>query len=452
MPLSKRWAAAIVGASILACSGPARAEDPLLEQLVAEALEHNPELAAARQSLTAAEARPAQAGSLAPPTLSVNYQNDGVAPSLGTRDMTMLAFGASQELPAPGKRDLRRQVAQAEADLIGLDVERTRLSLVASVKQSYYGLRVARGLAALAEDQGNVWREVQETARVRYASAAGPQQDLLRAQVESTRTRALHAQHHAEARVRLAELNRLLGRAPETPLDVPPLSALDRETRSPEALSAWAESTSPELKIVEAAVRRDELALALANKDFKPDLAVQGAYVNRGGLDPMWQAGVSVILPARGRARAAVAEAAARLSASKARVEDIRLRLAGAVEQRLALLQAAEQIEVTYREGLLPQDQVAVESALAGYRTGGVTQSGVLEPMVTLLEDRTDYLRLLGNYAAERTRLEEVSLEPAAVEGLLMHGRSGLSGMGSSMRSASPPMTRPGSLAATEPR
>lgn len=430
MPSSKTIGVPFLAVSLLARTGAPETDSAQVQALVEEALGRNPALVVARQSLAAAEARPAQAGALPAPTLSVDYQNDGVALSLGSREMTMLAFGATQEIPYPGKRGLRRQVAQADAGLAAIDLERMRLGLVASVKQAYYGLRLARGLAALAEDQGNVWREIQETARVRYASAVGPQQALLRAQIESTRARALHAQHHAEARVRLTELNRLLGRPADTPLEVPPLTTLEPETRSPSELVAWAESTSPELKAALAAVRREELALDLAGKEFKPDLEVQGAYVNRGGLDPMWQAGVSITLPSRGRARAAVSEATARLAASKARAEDIRLRLDGVVNQRLALMEATEQLEVTYREGLLPQDQIAFESALAGYRIGQGEQGSVFEPMVALLEDRIDHLRLLASYAAERIRLEEVSLEPPAFEGALMHGRSGSSGMG----------------------
>jgi cobalt-zinc-cadmium efflux system outer membrane protein len=432
MSLSKTMAAAGLAVSLAARAGSTEPEDSLLQGLVEEALARNPDLVSARQALAAAEARPAQAGSLPGPTVSVMYQNDGVAPSLGSREMTMLSVGASQEIPYPGKRGLRRRLAEADARMTALDVERVRLGLIASVKRAYYELRLARGLASLAVDQGKVWREIQETSRVRYASAVGAQQELLRAQVESTRAQALHAQHHAEARARLAELNRLVARPVDTSLDVTPLIALEPESRRREELVAWSESASPELKGVLAAVQRDELALALAGKEFRPDLAVQGAYVNRGGLDPMWQAGVSIALPARGRARAAVTEAAARLAASKARAEGVRLRLEAVVEQRLALMEAAQQIEVTYREGLLPQDQVVVESALAGYRTGQGMQSGVLEPMVALLEDRTDYLRLLAAYAAERTRLDEVSLEPGALEGILMHGRSGLSGMGTS--------------------
>jgi outer membrane protein TolC len=379
--------------------------------------------------VTAAGTRATQADSLPGPMLGVSYQNDGLAPTLGERDMTMLSVEASQEFPYPGKRDLRRDVAQADAALASFDVERERLALVASVKRSYHGLRLARALADLAEQQRNAWKEVQEAARVRYASAVGSQLELLRAQVEGTRVQALHAQHHAEAKARLAELNRLLARPPDTPVDTSPPTTLRLETRDAEALVLLSESISPELKAAAAAVARDELALSLAHRDFKPDLVVQVGWSYRGGLDPMWKAGVALALPSRSRARGALAEAEARLAASKARVEDVRLRLRSAVEQRLALLGAAEEIEATYRDGVLPQEQVSLESALARYRTGQGPQLGVLEAMVSLLDDRTDYLRLLTAHAIERTRLEEASLEPSSgLEGLLMHGRTGLGG------------------------
>jgi hypothetical protein len=44
-------------------------------------------------------------------------------------------------------------------------------------------------------------------------------------------------------------------------------------------------------------VERERLAGDLARRDFKPDFTVQAGYMNRGGLDPMWQAGVGVTLP-----------------------------------------------------------------------------------------------------------------------------------------------------------
>jgi outer membrane protein, heavy metal efflux system len=408
----------------------AQADDPVLDGLIAEVLERSPGLQAARHLLSAALARPDQAASRPGPTLGLLYTNDGWSPSLGREDMTTLSVMGSQELPYPGKRRLRREVAEADADVASQDVERARLSLVSAVKQAYYGLAVARGLASLAGAQRELWKEIQETARVRYASAAGPQQELLRAQVEATRVEALHAQHHAEARARLAELNRLRGRPAATEIETPATVRIVALDEPLEVLQVRTEAISPELKAATAEVARDELAVALAKKGFRPDFNVQGGYMNRGGLDPMWQAGASITLPSRGRARAALAEAEARLAASRARVEDVRLQLHAVVEQRVALLSAAQEIEATYRQGILPQGQTTVEAALARYRAGQSAQLLVLESVVAQLDDRTDYLRLLGGHATERARLEEASLAGVGMDALLMHGRAGAGGSG----------------------
>jgi outer membrane protein TolC len=253
---------------------------------------------------------------------------------------------------------------------------------------------------------------------------------MLRAQVEGTRLNAVHAQHHAEARARLAEVNALLGRPSDTPIETPAVLSMAADSRSPEEIAAAAEAASPELRAAEQAIARDQRALDLAQLGFKPDFNVEGAAINRGGLPPMWQVSASVMLPSRARARGAVAEAQARLAATKARVEDVRLRLRSAVEQRLALLDAAAAIEATYREGLLPQGEIAVQSATATYAAGQGSQIAVLDAAAAVLEDRTDYLRVVAAHAIERARLEEASLEPAmGIDSFLMHGRS--SAMGS---------------------
>jgi outer membrane protein TolC len=420
----------VVGAAVATPSAAAKpagrpAVDPVLQKLVDEALAHNPQLRAAQQLERAAGARPIQAGSRPGPTVGVFYQNDGVAPSLGREPMTMLGLSAGQEIPYPGKLGRRRAVAEADARLAAFDVERARLSLVAGLKRAYYDLVLARGLADLALQHRKVWDEVRETARAQYASTLGSQQDLVRAQLEATRVLALHAQHHAQARARVAEINGLIGRPLDTPIEAPATLTLTIETRTPAEILTWAEAASPEIKAAQAAVARDERAVELARLGSKPDFNVQGALVNRGGLPPMWQAGASVMLPSRARARGALAEAEARLAADKAALDSVRLRLHSAVEQRLAFLAAAEEIEATYREGLLRQGDVAVESAAAAYAAGQGSQLGVLSAAAAVLEDRTDYLRVVAAHETERARLEEASLEPpAGIDSLLMHGRS----------------------------
>lgn len=417
-----------VGAHAAEPPGP----DAVLEGLVEEALTQNAALRAVRQAEVAARTVPTQAGSRPGPMIGLLYENDGVGPSLGREPMTRLGVSAGQEFPWPGKLAGRRRVAETEAAMAALDVDRARLSLIASVKRAYYALVLSRGLGGLALRHRDVWREIQESARARYASAAGPLQDLLRAQVEGTRLQALHAQHHAEARARLAQLNALLGRAMETPLETPDSPPTVEESRSLAEIVGWSEERSPELRAAILAVERDERALGVARLEGKPDVTLQAGYMLRGGLPLMWQAGGSVALPSRARARSAVAEAEARLAASRVRVVDVRVRLRAAVEQRMALLDAAEQIAATYRDGLLPQSDLAVRSALARYAAGEGPQAAALEATAAAIEDQIDYVRLLATRVSEHARLEEASLDdPVGIDSLLAHGRGGGSGMGS---------------------
>jgi outer membrane protein TolC len=391
---------------------PSAAGDAVLEALVAEALVRNPDLQAAEAAVTAARARPDQARALPDPMLSVTYTNDGWSPTLGQRDMTTLGFLWSQDLPFPGKRRLRGEITSLEADAAAQQVERARLSLTAAVERAYCGLVLARDLLDLVGEQEETWKEIEQVTRARYAVGQGAQQDVLRVQVEVTRIEQRRAEQQTEVEIRLAELNRLRDRPPATPIDTTAhLGPRSVEEGLPEAIARLTER-SPELKSAGLGLERDRLAVALANKEFKPDLSVQAGYMNRGGLDPMWQAGVGVSLPvSRKKRQGAVAEAEARLRESERRTQSLGLQLRFRTEERLAQLRSAERIADLYGNGIIPQDQMSVQAAIANYQVGRVPFIAVLEALSTLYGDRTTYLRLLASHEKVRASLEEASLE-----------------------------------------
>jgi outer membrane protein TolC len=393
---------------------PAPPEDPVLEGLVAEALERNPDLLALREAVAAAGTRPDQAGSLADPMASVVYTNDGWAPTLGERDMTTLAFMVEQPLPWPGKRGARAALAATDTGLAEQALERGRLATAAAVRRAYYGLLLARETLELVADQERTARDVEGVARSRYAVGQGAQQDVLRAQVEVTRVEQLRAEQEAEAEVRLAELNRLLARPPDAPLETPARLVLVAEGRALEAVQAWSEGRSPELRAVAVTAERDRLARDLAAREGQPDLVVQAGYMNRGGLDPMWQAGIGIGLPLwRKRIDATRAEAEIRQRATGRRREALRLQLRYRNQERLALLRATERTVRLYEDGIVPQDQMSVESAVASYQAGRVPFVAVLEALTTLYGDRVTLRRLLARHAQLRAGLEEMSLDEA---------------------------------------
>jgi outer membrane protein, heavy metal efflux system len=391
---------------------PVHDEAPLAA-LVSEALARNPDLAALEASVAAAQARPAQARALPDPMVSLAWVNDGLGPSLGQRDMSTLGVMASQDLPWPGTRALRGRIAERAADQVVLRQQRARLSLAASVRRAYHALWQARALRQLAEDQGALWAEMEGVARARYSVGQGAQQDVLRTQIQLTRVGQVTAEQEAEEAVRLAELSRLLGREDGPAIQTPLGPAAAPAAAGPEAaVLERLRGVSPELAAAGAAVEEGRLRVQLARAGFKPDLTVQAGYMNRGGLDPMWQAGVGLTLPlSRGRRRAALAEAESELRAAEARAQAVGQQLRFRTAERLARLASIQRLVALYEQGLVPQGALAVEAATASYQAGRVPFTAVLESMGAHSDDRGALVRLLAARARVWTSVEEASLE-----------------------------------------
>ncbi len=366
--------------------------------------------------------------------LSVEYTNDGWSPSLGTQEMTTLGFMASQELPYPGKRGLRGDIASREAGQVEQQAERVGRSITAAVKRAYYGLLLSRNLLELIRDQEENWKQIEGVARARYAVGQGAQQDVLRVQVEVTRIEQPRAEQEAETEIRLAELNRLLDRAEAAPLETPARLELRPVRSSLDQLLDWATAESPEVKGVGLGIERASLAVNLASKEFKPDFSVQTAYMNRGGLPPMWQAGIGISVPLyRKKLSAGLAEAEAQLRSSQSAIQSVRLQLRFRTQERLTQLKTTERIATLYGEGIVPQDRMSVEAALANYETGKVPFITVLEALTTLYSDRATHLRLLANHEQTLASLEEASLDPTSG---MVSGAGGMAVGGSSLSMA----------------
>jgi outer membrane protein TolC len=391
---------------------PQPVEDPVLASLIEEALAKNPDVVAAREATLAAEQRPAQARSLPNPMFSTVYTNDGWSPSLGTEDMTTLAFMGSQELPFSGKRRLRGDIASRDAGLAGYQSERVRRGLTAAVKRAYYGLLLSRDLLELIHEQEGILTQIEGVARARYSVGQGAQPDVLRVQVEVTRIEGLRAEQEAEAEVRLAELNRLLARAEGAQFETSARLTLRPLQATLDQVLDWSAAESPMVKGAVLGIERAALTIDLAKKEYKPDFSVQAAYMNRGGLDPMWQAGVGVTLPLyRKRLAAGVAEAEAQVRSIQGACESLRLQVRFRTQERLIQLKTAERVATLYDQAIIPQDRMSVEAALANYQTGRVPFIAVLEALMTLYNDRAAHFRLLARHEVTLASLEEASLD-----------------------------------------
>lgn len=387
--------------------------DPVLDQLVGEALGQNPDAAASAAEAEAARFRIVPAQTLPDPFLSFAYQNDGKSLSLGRRDMTSLGAMFSQPLPWPGKLALAGEIAGSQARRVQLGVvERTRLSIEARVRRAYYDLLLSRSLLDLIEERARAWRQIEGVVRERYAAGIAVQQDLLRAQTEILRLDEARADQLAASQARLAELNRAVGRPQGTPLEGRGLPVLPESLGDFADLAQFARDRSPEIAAAGEAITTAQDRVALARKDFLPDFVATAGPMYRGGLDPMWQVGLGITLPiyARSRQRNRLREAETQVRGRAATLSGVRQELDFRTRERYENLLAAIRVAKLYRDGVLAIDQLSLESALASYRTARVPFVTVLDALNTLYADRATYLSRIAESEKWRVAIDEADL------------------------------------------
>ncbi|HIE1388995.1 TPA: efflux transporter outer membrane subunit [Pseudomonas aeruginosa] len=204
--------------------------DPVLDQLVQEALTHNTDLRVAVANLETAEANlrgvNAQAGVQTRiytpedgPAISLaQASNDGVSPSPGAHGQYNIAFGVSYELDVVGriKRTLEMASATAQARAAAYDL--ARVTIAARVVHTYSVICALSQRRAVAQD--SIALQEQSLALLERGAQAGIHSplDVSRARALLAQLRAVPASLESQRQPALYELAVLLGRRPE---DIP---------------------------------------------------------------------------------------------------------------------------------------------------------------------------------------------------------------------------------------
>ncbi len=370
-------------------AAPARAasDDPLAghttldrQALVAAVLARNPSIEAARWAWRAALARYPQETALDDPMLEYS-----LAPaSLGSSRVDAgQRVALSQALPFPGKLTLRGEIALAEAEAAASDHAAVRLRLATLASLLFDELYLIDRKLGVNDAHRGLLAELREIAVARYEAGSGAQQDPLEAELEEAELLHRDITLRADRRVAEEQLNALLHRSPELPLPAPPAAL---EPRAPadaprDALLARALAERPELRAAEARVRAREAAVALARREFLPDLRVMGAYDSfwaESELQPTL--GLELNLPLR-RARRAAAfdEAEASLEAARSTRAGLDDQVRFSVERALARLTEAHHALAIFQDRMLPAARDRVDSARTSFETGQSDFSTVID-------------------------------------------------------------------------
>ncbi len=384
-----------------------------LGEVVDDVLRSHPELAAAEARYQAALQRPPQERALPDPMISTGYASSGApypGAGLGQDPNASVGVMLSQAIPYPGKRELRAEVMRREAEAERQQVDAARLSLIARTKQAYFRLAAAYQLDEILRSNHDLLTTLLGVSESRYAVGQAAQQDVIRTQAQLSLIALQRERVARERRTREGELNALMNRAPEVaisrPTDLAPM-VLDLTLSG---LVERATAGSPMLMRDRLMASRSEAAIAVAKRDFKPDFAVSGGYNYMGSMPDMYEFRFDVIVPLqRARRRAAVAERELTLAADQRTVESTRLLLQNRVQEDYQVATTAGQLATLYRDAVLPQARLALESSVSSYQTGAVDFLSVLTNFGSVLEYEMSYLEQLAEQYTAVSRLEEMA-------------------------------------------
>lgn len=383
-----------------------------LESLVQELIRSNPDLAAAKKRLEASQTRPFQEGSLPDPKITMGWISNGnplPGAGLGVEPTSNIGFQLSQDFPYPGKRFLKETVARKEAESTAMNLQLLELFLIRQLKTAFHDLAYVYETLALLERNRDVLQRLARVADSRYALGRGLQQDLIRAQLELTLLEKRRISEQQKKASLKAQINTLLNRAPNEPLgrpredqDLPSLSEF-------EVLERQADQYSPRLKSQRALIDGRHFEVQLAKRGYYPDFGVMGGYYNMGGLKDMWEFRVQVNIPLYfwRKQRLGLEESSYRLAEAQKNYRSAEQELVYRIREQFLAAQTASSLTDLYRQRLIPQAKLALESSLASYESGTVDFLTVLANFSAILESEKDYYEQRTEYLKAIANLEE---------------------------------------------
>jgi outer membrane protein, heavy metal efflux system len=384
-----------------------------LEQLIREVEQRNPDIAAAQQGYQAATHVAGQVSAF--PDTQVMVQHFGVGsprPFAGysNSEFAYIGLGASQEIPYPGKRGLRAQVANQEAETRRFQADSARRGVVDQLKAAYFHLAYLQETLGILERNDEVLRDVQKITESRYSVGQGNQQEVLKAQLQHTKILQEITMHHREVGQMQAQLKQLLNRAQESPdIQTLPL-ALRPIPYTASQLMDLAKQQNPDIQAQQQMVKQSDSQVELSQREFRPDFNVQYMWQHTNGdTRDYYMATFGINLPNRGRRRAELAQAEAIREQAKLMLEaEQQRRLAEVQDQFVVAQTSAEQLKI-YQEGLIPQSEATLRSAQAAYQSGKQDFETLLNSFLDVLGLEIEYQRELADHETALARLEALT-------------------------------------------
>ncbi len=394
------------------------AEEPadrtILDKLIDEAVENNPELKAGQEKIQVFEERPIQARSLDEPRLGLALLNLPVDTfRFDQEPMTQKQISLMQRFPFPGKLALKGDIAEKELEIVKTEYDEKKNTLIMQVKVTYQNILFIDKSLEITKKNKGIIEEFINIAETKYSVGKGIQQDVIRSQLELSKMtdRLLMLKQKRESAV--TKLNTLLNRPADASFDETGPIEQTPFMMTFEDLRTIAEDNRPMLIGAQQLIEQYRLAQGLAEKEYYPDFDLGVSYGQRDGNDmtncpDSFSASISLKIPLwyKNKESRKVAEEEANLRKATEQYNSMKNSVSFQIKDILTEIDQYDREIELFKTGIIPQSRLSLESALSGYKVNKVDFLTLIDNQITLYNYEMDYYRAVTNHEKKLAELE----------------------------------------------
>jgi cobalt-zinc-cadmium efflux system outer membrane protein len=398
----------------LAVAGESQGQAVLsLSEIVAQALQNNPEIQMAKNKVESARAKAGQAAYLEDPEVNLEAWGVPLNHPVKYRSANPLIIGVRQKFPFFGKRGLQGEIAAQEVKVAEEELRGKEIDIAAKVRSAYAEIFMAAKSLETYKELLDLVRQTSATAENLYQVGKAPQQDIFKALLEQTELLNKSTWAEKEWITSHAKLNTLLNRSLAAPLEGPGEPSVVPLALQFSDLERLAIEQRPELRALEANISRSEKAIELAERNRKyPDFMVGLQYWVAPDQSPrhMYAPMLTLTIPfspwTRGKHDYEVQEALAERQMARSNRDAMKNMALLEVREMLAKVEAASKSVSIYRDGLLPQAEQSFQATLTAYQTGAVNFITLLDAQRSIRDIRLGYYKAVVEYEQSVAELE----------------------------------------------
>ena len=314
-------------------------------------------------------------------------------------------FGLEQTFEWPGKRALRRAVAEKNVAVRQLALAGFRSQLAIQVRRAYFTLLATREVVTLREQRLTLAKSFVDAAKKKVEGGYAPDFEATKAEVEVVTAQKSLREAQAQRDAACVALNALMGQKPNKPLSV--TGTLGDGVALPDqfTLMEKALAQNPAVKVQEAEAERTGLSLQSIRKSRLPDFKA-GPNLEYTRDEQIVGFGVSLPLPLWNNKKGEIATATAEQEKALAELERLRREILRDVATASQNLTAAKESLAFYTPALRDKLKTALDAAAQSYSEGRTSLLLYLESQRTYFDTQADYFDTLQKLYATQAELE----------------------------------------------